>query len=157
MLVTKPFLVALSNVLTLSITFSGCSLNSTLAAPQSPTESNFSSPYYPYGYPMNITCGWFITAPENHIVELKLTPTPQELLFVTKDSVEIYDVEGSERSPISLRDSFDAIHDIVYSKSKSLYVLFKSDNKPEWLSIEGISVSYTAIKTGRPIKVFFVV
>lgn len=109
---------------------------------------------------MNITCGWFITAPENHIVELKLTPTTQDLWELnTKDSVEIYDVEGSERSPISLPASSDvnAIHDIVYSKSKRLYILFKSGNKPALLSIEGISVSYTAIKTGGPIKVLHVV
>ncbi|KAJ7389725.1 hypothetical protein OS493_029625 [Desmophyllum pertusum] len=46
-----------------------CSINSTLDAPQFPTERSFSSPYFPHGYRMNMTCGWYITAPKDHIVK----------------------------------------------------------------------------------------
>ena len=151
--------MVLSKVLTFVHHVSGCSLNSTLAAPQSPAESKFFSPYYPYGFPINITCGWLITAPENHIIELKLLHEFKYFKYLsefTDNGVEVYDVEGSERSLISLSHSTasDKI-DVMYSKSHSLYVLFKSDNKPEEWSW-GFSVPYTAIATGRPIKVLHV-
>lgn len=74
----------------------------------------------------------------------------------TDDSIEIYDVEGSERSLIGLPDSIahDPEDNVMYSKSQSLYILFKSDNKPD--EGEFFSVPYTAIEIGRSIKVLHV-
>ena len=127
-----------------------CSLNSTLDAPLSPTEHNFSSPYYPRGFPMNTTCGWYITAPENHTVKLQLTSRLSSSSS-SRDSVEVYDVGESEHSVISLRLSNPSPDtDTFYSKFRSLYVLFKSDDNPQTsLTEKGIFVSYTAIGTGK--------
>ena len=115
-----------------------------------PTVNTFSSPYYPDVYPVNTTCGWYITAPQNHIVELNLTSYYNSLI-PSDDSVEVYDVEGSELSVISLHLRTESLFvTTIYSKFRSLYVLFKSGNKPE-TDTKGISVSYAAIKTGMDI------
>ena len=53
-------------------------------------------------------------------------------------------MDGSELSAISLDYT-----DTVFSKFHKVYVLFKSDDQPQ-LSEEGISVSYTAMKIGKP-------
>ena len=129
---------------------SDCSLNTTLDAPQSPTENNFSSPYYPLGFPMNMTCGWFITAPENQTVKLQLTSRLSSS-YKSSDRVEVYDVDGSELSANSLRLSNPhANTDTIYSKFRSLYILFKSDSHPQQsLSDSGITVLYTAFETGE--------
>ena len=92
---------------------------------------------------MNITCGWYITAPENHTIKVKITSKLSSSRS-SKDSVEVYDVEGSELSAIS----FD-YKDTVFSKFHKVYVLFKSDDQPQ-SSEKGISVSYTAMKIGKP-------
>ena len=126
--------------------FSDCSSNSTLHALESPTERTFSSPYYPYGYPINITCGWYITAPVNHTIKVEIA-SGLSSSSSSKDSVEVYNVEGSELSAIN-RD-FKYFQNTVYSKFREVYVLFKSDDQRR--SIErGIFVSYTAIKIGKP-------
>ena len=130
---------------------SDCSLNTTLDAPQSPSENNFSSPYYPLGFPMNMTCGWFITAPENQTIKLQLTSRLSSS-NESSDRVEVYDVDGSELSVNSLRlsnphSNTDAT---IYSKFRSLYILFKSDSHPqESRSDRGITVLYTAFETGE--------
>lgn len=131
--------------------FSDCSRNTTLSAPESPTQSNFSSPYYPVGFPMNITCGWYITAPENHIVKVqvtsKLSGSPS-----SNDRVRVYDVDGSELGAAISVDLDDRTYTgTVYSKFRRVYVLFKSDLKPqESLDFEqGMFVIYTAIKPGK--------
>ena len=62
--------------------------------------------------------------------------------------MEVYDVEESQHSIVGLR-----LHDrspkTIYSKFRSLYVLFKSDDKPQAISEKGIFVYYTAISPGR--------
>ena len=130
---------------------SDCSLNTTLDAPQSPSENNFSSPYYPLGFPMNMTCGWFITAPENQTIKLQLTSRLSSS-NESSDRVEVYDVDGSELSVNSLRLSnpHSNTDTTIYSKFRSLYILFKSDSHPqESLSESGILVLYTAFETGE--------
>ena len=129
---------------------SDCSLNTTLDAPQSPSENNFSSPHYPLGFPMNMTCGWFIMAPENQTIKLQLTSRLSSS-YKSSDRVEVYDVDGSELSANSLRLSNPhANTDTIYSKFRSLYILFKSDGHPqESLSESGIIVLYTAFETGE--------
>lgn len=122
----------------------------TLEAPQSPSENNFSSPYYPLGFPMNITCGWFLKAPENQTIKLQLTSRLSRS-YKSLDRVEVYDVDGSELSVNSLRLSNPSSNtDTIYSKFRSLYILFKSDRHPqESLSESGIIVLYTAFETGE--------
>ena len=90
---------------------------------------------------MNKTCGWYITAPENHTVKLQLTSRLGSL-DTSKDKLEVYDVEGSELSLIAPSQK-------IYSKSRFVYVVFKSDYKvdPYWKS--GIFVKYTAVRTGK--------
>ena len=100
---------------------------------------------------MNMTCGWFITAPENHTVKLQLTSWLSSSAK-SSDRVEVYDVDGPELSVNSLRLSnrprFNT--DTIYSKYRSLYILFKSDSHPqESLSDSGITVLYTAFETGE--------
>ena len=132
---------------------SDCSSNTTLDAPQFPSENSFSSPYYPDGFPMNMTCGWFITAPENQTVKLQLTSWLSSS-SKSSDRVEVYDVDGSELSANSLRLSNPhANTDTIYSKFRSLYILFKSDSHPQGrsLSESGIKVLYTAFETGETI------
>ena len=128
--------------------FSDCSTNSTLDALESPTERNFSSPYYPDGFPMNITCGWYITAPENYTIKVEITSKLSSSRS-SKDSVEVYNVDGSELSAISLDYT-----DTVYSKFRNVYVLFKSDDQPH-SSEKGIFFSYTAMKIGKPDHISF--
>jgi len=123
--------------------FEECSFNSTFDAPLSPVEHNFSSPYYPNGYPTNTTCGWYITAPENHTVALHLTYRLNN--NAKNDKVEVYDVDGLERSLINLfRRSYRTRTVTIYSKFNSLYVLLKSYNQILWRA-KGLFVSYTAI------------
>ena len=124
--------------------FSDCSTNTTLDAPESPTEGSFSSPYYPDGFPMNITCGWYITAPENHTIKVEIT---SGLSSLSSSSVEVYDVDGSELSAINRH--FKYFENTVYSKFRKVYVLFKSGDQRRPME-RGISVSYTAIKIGKP-------
>lgn len=127
--------------------FSECSFNSTFDAPLSPVEHNFSSPYYPNGYPTNTTCGWYITAPENHTVALHLTYRLNN--NAKNDKVEVYDVDGLERSLINLfRRSYRTRTVTIYSKFNSLYVLLKSYNQILWRA-KGLFVSYTAITPGK--------
>ncbi len=126
--------------------FSECSTNSTLVAPKSPTEHYFSSPYYPYGYRRNTTCGWYITAPENHVVILQLTLQLSELHETDNDKVEVFDVDGSELTPIAIPESNGGK---IYSKFRSVYVVFKSDDVAELNNRNGISVKYSAVKTGK--------
>ena len=99
---------------------------------------------------MNMTCGWFITAPENQTVKLQLTSRLSSS-YKSSDRVEVYDVDGSELSANSLRLSNPhANTDTIYSKFRSLYILFKSDGHPqESLSESGIIVLYTAFETGE--------
>ena len=127
--------------------FSECSLNSTFDAPLSPVEHNFSSPYYPNGYPTNTTCGWYITAPENHTIVLHLTYRLNNK--AKNDKVEVYDVDGSERSLVNFfRGSYSTGTVTIYSKFNSLYVLFKSYDQILWRA-KGLFVSYTAITPGK--------
>ena len=122
--------------------------NSTLEALESPTERHFSSPYYPNGFPINITCGWYITAPENHTIKVQIKSGLRSSSS-SKDSVEVYDVDGSELSAITIDFNPYENTDTVYSKFHKVYVLFKSDDQPQIFS-KGIFVSYTAMKTGKP-------
>ncbi|PFX19454.1 cubilin-like isoform X2 [Stylophora pistillata] len=114
-----------------------CSTNSTLDAPLSPMERNFTSPYYPDGYPLNTTCGWYITAPQGHVVKLLIT---QQL--DVRDSVEVFDVDGSQLIPIDLPKNE------LYSKFQSVFVVFKSDQSPRTFLNEekGILVRYSAVR-----------
>lgn len=113
-----------------------------MVAPQSPSEYNFSSPYYPYGYRRNKTCGWYITAPENHVVKLHFLPQLNSWNTL-KHSVQIYDVEDSNLTAISLQSWK------IYSKFRFVYVVFKSDDKADGGVEQGIFVNYSAIKTGK--------
>ncbi|KAJ7389733.1 hypothetical protein OS493_029633 [Desmophyllum pertusum] len=128
------------------LTTEGCSINSTLDAPQSPANHTFSSPSWPQGYPVNMTCGWYITAPEDHIVMLQLT-SQLSSSHSSKDSVEVYDVESSELSLITIRLALQNTS-TVFSKFRSLYILFTSDDKTS-PSEQGIFATYTAISTGK--------
>ncbi|KAL9973802.1 hypothetical protein ACROYT_G020305 [Oculina patagonica] len=123
-----------------------CSSNSTLVAPKSPTEHNFSSPYYPNGNRRNTTCGWYITAPENHVVMLQLTLQLNERYETDNDKVEVFDVDGSELTPIAIPESNGRK---IFSKFRSVYVVFKSDDVAEFNNRNGISVKYSAIETVR--------
>lgn len=110
-------------------------------------EHNFSSPYYPNGYPTKTTCGWYITAPENHTVALHLTYSLNTNSI--SDKVEVYDVDGSKRSLINVfgwSQSTETVN--VYSKFYSLYVLFESDDHKDWRA-KGLFVSYTAVTPGK--------
>jgi len=123
--------------------FEECSFNETVDAPLSPMQHNFSSPYYPNGYPGNTTCGWYITAPENHTVALHLTYRLNN--NAKNDKVEVYDIDGSERSLINFfRRSYSTKTVTIYSKFNRLYVLFKSEDQTLWRA-KGLFVSYTAV------------
>ena len=105
----------------------------------SPTKSNISTPYYSHGYPVNMTCGWYITAPEDHIVKLQFTLSSAKFPF---ENVQVYDVDGSDLSLVNL----ERFYPEIFSKSRSVYILFKNDKKDA--IIERILVRYTAIKSG---------
>ena len=129
------------------ITFSDCSINSTLDAPLSPVEHNFSSPYWPHRYPKNKTCGWYVTAPENHTVVLHLQYMLDDSSI--KDTVEVYDADGPNLSLVSVfGGSMFTETATVYSKLRRMYVLFKSDDE-SIREEKGLFVSYTAITPGR--------
>ena len=125
---------------------SDCSINRTLDAPKSPVKKQFISPYWPSGYRLNTTCGWYIVAPENHIVDLFIHLTWKEL---SENSVQIYDVEGSKLSPVPL-----AQFNFILSKFRIVYILLKivNFNKTDYIGARRIHVSYSAIKSGTIIK-----
>ena len=107
-------------------------------------EHNFSSPSLPFGYRLNTTCGWYITAPENHTVVLRLTYK----LYL--DSVEIYDVEGSVISLIArftARLPLRSESTTIYSKFRRLYIVFESKVKTTDVE-EEFYASYSAISLG---------
>lgn len=124
-----------------AIPFEECSLNTTLNASLSPVEHNFSSPYWPLGYHLSTTCGWYITAPENHSVVLHLK------YKLSMDSLEIYDVEGSATSLVArftARVPGRLYRATIYSKFRRLYILFKSNVKTVDTD-ERFYASYSAI------------
>ena len=122
--------------------FSDCSLNVTLNAPKSPSESEFVTPHYPNGFPVNKTCGWFIKAPEGYIIELNFT---ESFLNFPFDSVHVYDVfdeEISDRSLINLIRFYPKI----ISRSRVIYILFK--NNKTYAIRNQIKAIYKAFKSG---------
>ena len=89
-------------------------------------------------------------APENQTIKLQLTSRLSSS-YKSSDRVEVYDVDGSELSANSLRLSNPHANTAtIYSKFRSLYILFKSDGHPQQsLSESGIIVLYTAFETGE--------
>ena len=65
--------------------------------------------------------------------------------FRATDSVEVFDVDGSELIPVALSRWNDC-----YSKFRSVYVVFKSD---QWALTKnqemGIFVQYSAVRKGK--------
>lgn len=95
---------------------------------------------------MNMTCGWFIIAPENQTIKLQLTSRLSSS-YKSSGRVEVYDVDGSELSANSLRLSNPhANTDTIYSKFRSLYI---NGHPQQSLSESGIIVLYTAFETGE--------
>ena len=136
------------------VVFSVCLLNMTLDAPQWPAEEKMiTTPYWPYGYRLNTTCGWFIRAPENHIIVLnycfyvRLDDSNKAAYGRSKDSLRIYNVEGSEQTPIIRRSR--RLWDV--SVSRLVYILFESDNRLNHQSgpVYGVCLNYTATTAGK--------
>ena len=121
-----------------------CISNKTLDAPVSPTESTFRLPYPPFGFPLK-SCGWFITAPENHIVKVQFSKSS---LLLEYSSVIVYDVDGSD-----LHFADRSSYSTVFSKYRHLYIVFEYDNLD--VIKEKIVVGYTAFKAGiKPVLSF---
>lgn len=100
---------------------------------------------------MNKTCEWYITAPVNRTVVLHL----KYRMTSSKDTVEVYDVAGTELSLVSVFGrSWSEKTATVYSKYHRLYVLFKSDDEKDWAE-KGFFVSYTAITPGTALQAAF--
>ena len=98
---------------------------------------------------MNTTCGWYIKAPENHIVRLHVTKQLNNV-DPSKISLEAYDVDGAEYTAIVSARRLRPIAPVeVYSKSRFVYVLFKTDNEVDGYLERGISVEYAAVRTGK--------
>ena len=125
----------------LQLYFSDCSQNITLVAPTLPALGNFT-------ILTNRTCGWYITAPENNVVFLDLVSaisSPPSL----GDSIEFYDVNGSSltRIPFHIPDRVldRYLYNLLYSKFRSVYVVFKSGgNTGDELTIE-----YSSLQPGK--------
>ena len=121
-----------------------CISNKTLDAPVSPTESTFYIRQPPFGFPLK-SCGWFITAPENHIVKVQFS---KSLLLLEYSSVYVYDVDGSDLH-LADRPSYST----VFSKYRHQYIVFKYDNLD--VIKKKIIVRYTAFKPGiKPVLSF---
>ena len=117
-----------------------CSDNTTLDAPLSPTEQNFSSPYYPILTFRNKTCGWYIVAPNGHFIQIKVTTEKSKW----REREKVFDVDGSDFAEIFLDwESFDVETKTVFSKFEQVYISWKSDPN---VAADGIFVSYTAIR-----------
>ena len=122
-----------------------CITNKTLDAPVSPTSTMFYLPYPPFGFPLK-SCGWFITAPENHIVKMQFS---KSLLLLRYSSVFIYDVDGLDLNPVDGPSYSTAFS----SKSRYVYIVFKYDKLD--VIEEKIAVGYTAFKPGiKPVLSF---
>ena len=65
--------------------------------------------------------------------------------YEDKDSLEVYDVNGYELTPIALPEH----NGKIYSKFRFVYVVFKSDDETDEYWEKGISVKYSAINTGN--------
>ena len=79
---------------------------------------------------------------------LQLTLKLHGPYYTDDDNVEVFDVDGSVLTPIAVpgRDGGK-----IYSKYHFVYVVFKSDDKVDMFYNKGISVKYSAIKTGKTI------
>ena len=65
----------------------------------------------------------------------------------SNDSVEVYDVDGSELTAIALFPRLPAYK--LYSRSRYVYVVFTTDDKVDGPLERGIFVKYSAVKTGE--------
>ena len=92
-----------------------------------------------------LSCGWYITAPKNNVVMLQLAWRLHSSYYADKDSLEVYDVDGYEQTPIALPER----NGKIYSKFRSVYVVFKSDDETDEYWEKGISVKYSAVNTGN--------
>lgn len=109
-------------------------MNITLDALKSPLESEFSRPHFPNGFPANKSCGWYIKAPANHIIELQFKQA-----WINYDNVQVFDVfdkDGSERSLINLPRFYPK----VVSRSQIVFISFKNN--------KSYKISYKAFKPG---------
>lgn len=128
------------------VIFSECSLNTTLDAPVAQDHilirKSLTTPYWPYGYRINTTCGWYIRAPENHIIVLEYGYYFCTDRISSEDSLRIYNVEGSELLPIRrFRRKWDI------SVSPLVYILFESDGQLDKIRDQGLCLQYMATKT----------
>ena len=82
------------------------------------------------------------------MIMLQLTLKLHGAYYTDNDGVEVFDVDGSVLTPISVpgRDGGK-----IYSKHRFVYVVFKSDDKVDMFYNKGIFVNYSAIKTGNTI------
>ena len=121
-------------------------MNINLKAPKYPVKKNFTSPaYWPANYQSDLTCGWYIEAPENYSVQLTISLSwMQKYLY----SIQVFNKDGSVLSPFTLSD-----FSVILSKYRSaVYILMKSDlslYKGNNYNPPGIDVEYTAMRTGK--------
>ena len=113
----------------------------------SPVESTFTSPYYPWGYQQNASCGWLIEAPPGKLVELSFTDVSVSCFG---DVVKVYDGESDKDEDLfqrlcGIRTNF--ANDVLLSYGRKLYVTFKTDAKLE-PSLAGFSAVYSAVYGG---------
>ena len=93
---------------------------------------------------MNTTCGWYITAPKDHVVKLRFTVPLGKFPY---DIVQLYSVDGKDLRLINLARFYPNI----VASSRVVYMVLKNNKKDGY--IRRIFATYTAIKPGNIILV----
>ncbi|XP_039625288.1 deleted in malignant brain tumors 1 protein-like [Polypterus senegalus] len=113
------------------------------------TDGTFTSPGYPYSYPHNAFCTWYIQVERGSIIELNFTSFRLESSSNCQyDAVSMYDGPSSS-SPLiaticnNLKTTFE-------SSSDTMTVVFRSDGS---VSFPGFYAEYTAISDHPNLKI----
>lgn len=130
--------------------FSECIWNKTLNAPEFTSRDFLNIPLWPDDYRGPRSCGWFISAPENHIFLLEVVLYRGSNKTHSIDTLRVYNVEGSELRLLhrfrfaAFRSRFQYISPV----SQLIYILFESEDEPR-LFTRVERVNYAAAKAGK--------
>ena len=106
---------------------------------------NFSTPNYPLGYPLNISCTWKIAAPPGHIVKIKFGNSTMGCM---DDFVEFFDGEDIQSEMIFRTGCGDVNRQTLYSIGENMIVRFTSDHKNDSAFSIGFTAEYDAVQPG---------
>ncbi|XP_078420929.1 scavenger receptor cysteine-rich domain-containing protein DMBT1-like isoform X3 [Cetorhinus maximus] len=99
------------------------------------------SPNYPYPYPNNAQCSWYIRGDRNHIIKLQFTYVELEYTSTCSyDYIAIYD--GPTTNSVLLSKFCNGSDEIFISSSNSMTIYFRSDSS---VTRRGFAANYSSL------------